>query len=463
MRQIIQNLNKFEDKPAIIWHDHTYTYGWLRKKIGHFQHTLEQAGIPDGSIVTIESGFSPGAVAIFFALATKNCVVAPLSTSHKAEAGKLCKIAQTEYRLAPPQTDAPDDTANVSSLKFEKTDLDAEHEIYRSLRQQHHPGLILFSSGSTGEPKGIVHDLQLLAQRFDKPRKPYRAVAFLLFDHIGGINTMLYLLSSGGCLVVLPDRSPETVLQTIEKHRVQLLPTSPTFLNMIIASEAYKQYDLSSLQVISYGAEPMPEGTLRKIHELFPDVRLQQTYGLSEVGILSTKSKSSDSLWLKAGGKGYETKVVDGILHIRAETAMLGYLNAPSPFSEDGWLNTGDAVEVNGEYIRFRGRQDEQINVGGEKVSPTEVESVLEAMDEIQQALVFGEKNPLMGAVVSARIVPAPGATVDPAALRKSIRQHCQNKLPRYKVPVRIEIVSDIQHTERFKKKRRQKTKSDCS
>lgn len=454
MIQILQNLTAFEDKPAIIWQDHTYTYGWLRKKITHFQHTLEQAGIPDGSIVTIESGFSPGAVAIFFALARKNCIVAPLSTSHKAETGTLCTIAETEYRLAPPRTGAPEDTASITGIKFDKTACTAEHEIYRSLNRLQHPGLVLFSSGSTGEPKGIVHDLQLLAQRFDKPRKPYRAVAFLLFDHIGGINTMLYLLSSGGCLVVLPDRNPETVLQTIEKHQVQLLPTSPTFLNMIIASEAYKRYDLNSLRVISYGAEPMPEGTLRKIHRLFPDVRLQQTYGLSEVGILSTKSKSSDSLWLKAGGKGYETRVVDGVLHIRAETAMLGYLNAPSPFSKDGWLNTGDAVEVSGEYIRFRGRQDEQINVGGEKVSPAEVESVLEIMDEVQQALVFGEKNPLMGAVVSAIIVPAPGATVNKAALRKSIRQHCQHKLPRYKIPVRIEIDTEIQHTERFKKKR---------
>ena len=116
------------------------------------------------------------------------------------------------------------------------------------------------------------------------------------------------------------------------------------------------------------GPQGMPESTLQHLHKVLPDVRLKQTYGLSELGILRSKSKSSDSLWVKVGGEDYETKIVDGILWIRARSAMLGYLNAPSPFTEDGWFITGDAVEVDGEYIKILGRKSELINVGGEKV-----------------------------------------------------------------------------------------------
>ena len=97
----------------------------------------------------------------------------------------------------------------------------------------------------------------------------------------------------------------------------------------------------------------MPESTLKRFNQLFPDIKLLQTYGLSEVGILRSKSKSSDSLWVKVGGEEFETRVIDGMLEIKAKSAMLGYLNAPSPFTEDGWFKTWDAVEVEGEYIKI--------------------------------------------------------------------------------------------------------------
>ena len=79
---------------------------------------------------------------------------------------------------------------------------------------------------------------------------------------------MLYVLSNAGCIVAVQDRSPENVLGMIEKYKVQLLPTSPTFINLILLSEAYKKYDISSLQTITYGTEPMPENTLKRFNKL---------------------------------------------------------------------------------------------------------------------------------------------------------------------------------------------------
>ena len=212
------------------------------------------------------------------------------------------------------------------------------------------------------------------------------------------------------------DRSPEMVCRAIEAHRVELLPTSPTFLNLLLVSGAHQRHDLSSLQLSPTAPRPMPEATLRRIHEALPDVTLQQTYGLSELGILRSKSKSSDSLWVKIGGEGFETRVVDGLLEIKARSAMLGYLNADSPFTDDGWFKTGDRVEVDGDYYRILGRISEVINVGGAKVDPVEVEDALLQVDGVQDAVVFGEPHDLLGRIVVARVRLA--EEEDPAAFR---------------------------------------------
>src|SRR5438445_13877980 len=102
----------------------------------------------------------------------------------------------------------------------------------------------------------------------------------------------------------------DVVPAVIERLRVQHLPTSPTFINLLLASEAYQHHDLSSLEMVTYGTEVMPETTLERFHRLFPRVRLLQTYGLSEIGILRSQSKASDSLWVKVGGDGFETRIV---------------------------------------------------------------------------------------------------------------------------------------------------------
>ncbi|GAI39749.1 unnamed protein product, partial [marine sediment metagenome] len=206
--------------------------------------------------------------------------------------------------------------------------------------------------------------------------------------------TLFHILSNAGTIVASENRSPDKVCEMIEKYNVGLLPTSPTFLNMILFSKVYQKYDISCLKLVTYGTESMPEATLKEFHKVLPNVRLKQTYGLSELGIMRSKSEKSDSLWVKVGGEDYKIKIVDGKLWIKAKTAMLGYLNAPSPFTRDGWFNTGDRVEVKEEYIKFLGRESEIINVGGQKVYPTEVESILLEINGVKDAVVYGEKNP---------------------------------------------------------------------
>ena len=433
-----------QNREAIIWREQTFTYGWLLDRFQHWKRTLENERIAPGSIVILEADFSPNAVSLFFALLDHACIVVPLTGAVNARKGELISVAQGEILFA---IDNRDSVAITLLSKI------ASHPLYDRLKAQHHPGLVLFSSGSTGESKAAAHDMTCLLDKFKLRRSSLRTITFLLYDHIGGVNTMLHTLSNAGCLVTVTERHPDAVLEAVEKYRANLLPTSPTFLNLVLMSEAYKRYDLSSLKTISYGTEPMSEQTLKRLHELFPAVNLQQTYGLSELGILRSKSKDANSLWVKIGGEGFETRVVDGILQIKARSAMLGYLNAPSPFTADGWFNTGDAVEVDGDYVRFLGRRSDIINVGGEKVYPAEVENVIQELPAVAEVVVYGEKNAITGNIVCADVTP--GVELDQKDLISLIKQHCRERLQKYKVPVKVRIVTGIQHTERFKKSRR--------
>lgn len=432
------------DAEALIWSDRSYTYRYLLDQVDAWSAALDENGVARGAVVSVEADFSPRAIALVLALIEHNCIIVPLSSSVESKKPRFREIAEIEVIIGIDDDDQP----TVST-----TGRTASHEILEKLKSTGHPGLILFSSGSTGESKAAVHDFVPMLEKYKVERHSLRTITFLLFDHIGGVNTLLYNLSNAGCVITVKDRRPETICRAIEKYRVELLPTSPTFLNLILVSEAWRHYDLSSLKTVTYGTEVMPESTLNAFHKLFPDVRLLQTYGLSEVGILRSKSRSSDSLWVKVGGEGFETRIVDGMLEIKAKSAMLGYLNAPSPFTADGWFKTGDAVEVDGEYIRILGRKSELINVGGEKVYPAEVESVLQLMDGVEEVVVNGETNPLTGNIVAARVKLS--TDEDLAQFRKRMRAFCADKIDRFKIPQKVSIVNEGLHGERFKKMRR--------
>jgi acyl-CoA synthetase (AMP-forming)/AMP-acid ligase II len=197
----------------------------------------------------------------------------------------------------------------------------------------------------------------------------------------------------------------------------------------------------------------MPQATLDRIRARFPDVELQQTYGLSEVGVLRSQSRPDGTLWVRIGGAGFETKVVDGILKIRSEYRMVGYLNAPSGFDEEGWFNTQDKVEVDGEYFRILGRVTDLINVAGQKVYPAEVEDVIIGLENVTDAVVSGEVHPLVGQIVVARVslsVPEPIESV-----RLRVRKACLEKLAAYKVPTKVLLLEQGAYSSRFKKVRK--------
>ncbi|WP_298817368.1 long-chain fatty acid--CoA ligase [Chloroflexus sp.] len=439
-----ERMEQWADHPAIVWNDHPFLYRDLLARLQMWHQALDRHDVGTGQVVTIEGDYSPNAVSLLLALIERNTIVVPLTRSVAAQREEFLDIAEVQVVVSFDDDDR---------WRIERRARPVTNPLTCQLIERGHPGLVLFSSGSTGKSKAALHDFIPLLEKFQVPRHRRVTLTFLLLDHIGGINTLFYTLANGGTVVAVPSRDPDVVCRAIETHRAQTLPTSPTFLNLLLISEAYKRYDLSSLELITYGTEVMPESTLQRIHALFPNVQLLQTYGLSELGILRSKSRDSSSLWVKIGGEGFETKIVDGVLWIRARSAMLGYLNAPSPFDEEGWMNTQDVVEVDGEYIRILGRRSEIINVGGQKVYPAEVESVLLQMPNVKDVAVTGESNPITGQIVTARFNLF--EPEDPNEFKRRVRAFCRERLAPYKIPVKIIITDDKQHSARFKKMRR--------
>lgn len=440
---LLEIFKKNKPNTAIIWCDKEFSYKWLLNSITKWKNYLVEKGIDRGEIVSLIGDFSPASISLLLALIENRNIIVPLTNSTDIDLRNRLIISSVNTLLKINRND----TVEYSVLSYK-----SDHQHYKELRKKRLPGLVLFTSGTSGEPKAAVHDFSRLLKKFITPRKSLRTVNFLLFDHWGGLNTLFHTLSSGGVVLSLHERSPEKVSAFIEKYKIELLPASPTFLNLLILSESYKNHDLSSLKLITYGTEPMPESTLMRIKKIFPSVKLQQTYGLIELGVLRSKSKSDDSLWVKIGGEGYSTRIVDGILQIKADSAMLGYLNAPSPFTNDGYFITGDLVSVDGDYLKILGRKSELINVGGEKVYPAEVENVIIQFQNVSDATVFGEKNPITGNIVCAKI--RLNQPVDKREFVKNLKKYCRERLKTYKVPVKIIITNEVQHSERFKKKR---------
>jgi acyl-CoA synthetase (AMP-forming)/AMP-acid ligase II len=439
---LLERMRSWGDREALAGEAYSASYAGLLARMGRWSEDLDAAGVGPGRVVAFDGDSSERTVALLLALMMRGSIAVPLASAAEGQRAELLGAARAECLIG------------VGDGEVVHLGDQPGHPLLDGLARAGRPGLILFSSGSTGRPKVMLHDLDRLLGKFATPRPPLRMLSFLLLDHIGGVNTLLSGLANGGTIVTVGDRRPETVCRAIAHHRVEALPTSPTFLNLLLLSEEYRRHDLSSLRLITYGTEPMPASTLERLRREFPGTRLQQTYGLSELGILRSKSRDDGSLWVKVGGEGYETRIVDGILWIRAETAMLGYLNAENPFDAEGWFNTQDAVEQDGEWLRFLGRTSDLINVGGQKVYPAEVESVLLGLENVLDVTVRGEPNPIIGQCVVARVnLREPEAAAD---FKTRMRRHCQGRMAPYMIPVKVEIAAAEQFGARCKRLRQQ-------
>lgn len=440
--RLIDGLRAAGEKTALITGPDTLTFGDLADAVADWTRRFEQSGLTPGTVVLLKGDFTTDGIAALLALLHRKAIVIPLAPASEEMAETFAGEGRAQVRVVTA-------TGQIGALPG-----DGAHDLYDRLRTEAAPGIVLFSSGSTGKAKGVVHNAHRLLEKFAEPGKDLVTLAFLLFDHIAGLDTLFYALANRSTLVLPTSRAPEEVCRLIAAHGVEVLPTAPSFLNLMLLSEAYRHHDLSSLKIVTYGSEVMPEATLRKCASVLPHVKLIQKYGTSEVGALPTRSRDNTSTWLQLGGAGYDWRVRDGRFEIRARTAMIGYLNAPSPFTEDGYFMTGDRVETDGDYVRFLGRDSDMINVGGQKVFPAEVENAIKDLDLVAEVAVRGIPHAILGQAVLARIRPSDPATTLPA-VRAAVRQHLAGRLEPYKVPQKYELATGPLTTDRFKTDRK--------
>ena len=368
VNELLSRIEEFSQQPAIIYEDQPYLYGDLLDLKKLADQALRDNGVSPGDVVALVGDYSPVSMAVLLSLLENECIVVPISIGMETGGEEYLSIADPNFVIS---VDHPD-----FSIR-QRPRSSAPNQLVEELANSNSPGLVLFTSGTTGTPKAVLHNMQKLLSKFLDADKKHTTLCFLMFDHIGGVDTYFYSLFSGGLAVFPASRDPNYICELIERHKIEVLPVSPTFLNLLLLSRAHEKVDLSSLKIITFGAEKISDYLLERLGREFGTARLVQKYGITEVGSPPSRTHAEDPALIKVHGEAIDARVVDGILQLRTPTAMVGYLNAESPFTEDGWFITGDAAEEHGEYIKILGRESDQINVGGEKVFPAEIESVI--------------------------------------------------------------------------------------
>ncbi|MDL0105710.1 ANL family adenylate-forming protein [Campylobacter vicugnae] len=421
------NLHANSNKIAIIDNLAEFSYQDLLSKVYELCQYLKENGVNSNQIIAIYGKYSFDNIALFIALYLNQNTIAMIPN---IEHTKIYLDSSNAHKLI--------------TLDRKIIDLKTPNPINNKLKNKN--GLILFSSATLGKPKAILHDLsRLIDSHKDKKERNLRVLLFLLFDHIGGINSLLAGLISGSTLVIAKDFTPQNICKSIEKFKVNILPTTPSFLNLLLISKEYQNYDLSSLRLITYGTERMNQNLLKRLKSTFKNLKFIQTFGTSETGILRTISKSSSSTRFKLDPNEY--KIVDGRLFLRSDTMFLGYLNHDENINQ--WFDSGDLVDIDKDgFLQILGRSKELINVAGNKLLACEVETCIMELEQISDVIVYSKPSLITGEMVVCDVV----STLNKDETKALIKSHCKAKLERYKVPVKINLVNKINLTNRFKK-----------
>lgn len=448
--ELVRKFESFGTRTAIRHQRLGLTYDELLGRIHSVRELLSARGVAPHDVVIVNGNYSLDSIATLLALYLDRNVVVPMVAPNARDLETVTEHCRPAFLVK------TGDDFEIQEL--ERPDRSSANMLDR-LSDEDAAGLVLLSSGSTGAPKVILHNLDsLIGEKLAKNsrRRPssLNILMVLMFDHIGGISSLLSTLLAGGAAVLPAQRVPDEICALIEQYRIQVLPTSPTFLNLIMMGDYHAKYDLGSLRLITYGTEPMTDELLKRVRRNFPGVRLLQTFGTSETGIATTTSESSSSTYFKISDANVEHRIVDGELQLRSRTQFLGYLNyEDDSLTEDRWFKTGDLVEEAADgYLRIKGRAKEVINVGGKKLLPLELESVLLASPLVEDCVVYGKPNAITGQTVCVDVKPKGELTR--AEVRKHVLEFLAGKVEPFKIPSKISVVDSIEMSDRLKKVR---------
>jgi len=316
---------------------------------------------------------------------------------------------------------------------------------------------ILFTSGTTGIPKMVVHTLATLVGRSDQLRKLGNGAVWSTFYDIrryGGLQILLRSLVAGGSMVL--SNAQETTAGFLTRagaENVSHISGTPSHWRRALMSAAARNI---SPRYVRMSGEVADQAIIDALRSFYPQAAIAHAFASTEAGLafeVNDGQAGFPAHFITDERPGVTLRIRESSLQIRSTRTASAYLavNASDLADAEGFIDTGDIVELRGNRYHFVGRREGIINVGGFKVHPEEIEAVINRHPDVQMSMVRARPSPITGAIVVADVVPRPSLTADPGAqatisnnLRTEIFELCRSVLPAYKVPASISVVPQL-------------------
>jgi fatty-acyl-CoA synthase len=334
--------------------------------------------------------------------------------------------------------------------------------------QANDPVMIMYTSGTTGKPKGamLTHQSMLAAARAQAEHlhvneNDVLQVALPL-NHVGGITCgILTMLMGKGVIELVPMFNPNQMIEMFKTHPPTLIAGVPTMHTLLLMNEGMSSVHLDKVRVVITGGSNADPNLLTKLNEVYRNATVMNLYGLSETSgaVVMSPWESSFDITLGSIGKPigrFEVKVVNidgkdlpageiGELLFKGEMAAAGYFAEPqetkATFDAEGWVHTGDLGFVDKQgYIYLKGRLKEMFIQGGYNVYPVEVENLISSHPKVSMAAGIGVPDPVMGEIGRYYVVPRLGEELTP----DEIVSFCKEHLADYKVPKQVFICQEL-------------------
>ena len=498
---IEKNARQFPNKPVIIFKNEVVTFKQLKENVFKLVNALSRQGIRKGDRVGIYLPNSPEYVYSYLAIFCLGAVGVPLDYMLKNDELIAClEHSEAKCLIVKPRADISleEIQKSVLSLKtlflFENFPKILANETPARLdflpENENDPALIMYTSGTTGKPKGILLNYKHLegspkAMEYfvDLNEKDIKLCAIPL-SHIGGFIYVQNCINFGITLILMERFNPFEFLENITRHKVTCFHIVPAMYTAMLTLKEIERFDLSSLRwVVVFGAPSSPD-ILKRFSQYCPNAQLLNGWGMTETCPPNTVTPLSRGqacsprfpsrlrlAEVDAGEAGlFPTQKIESVgkpspyceikifdehnqevpageiseIVIRGPYMMAGYYKDPQNTAEimrGGWLHTGDLGRFDEEgFLYIAGRKKEMIKVGGQIVYAPEVEAALGKHEAVLEAAVIGSPDTLRGEVVKAFVVLREGHQISSEDLRFFAREH----LAHFKVPQTIEIKKEL-------------------
>ena len=469
-------------KTAIITKDEELTFAALNQRVRTLAAHLQQEGVGAGDRVGILLPNSTAIPVSYYATQKIGAVTVILDARLK---GKELEgvLKDADLKLLVVHRQLFPDVAEVfkvltpvplwivggeGELSFEKRSSPSDQSVALPRLNAGDDALILYTSGTTGEPKGVVLSYRNLTQyplvmsEMGISDSSTIRGCILPMSHIVGPVVCNELAEKGYTLVIFDQINPITLLEGIQKYRINVFESVPIVFQLLLGVKNLAGYDTSSMKIAAMMGSSIPLPLLRAFQAAQPHIKVIQGYGLTETSPMITLV-DPDQAEVKIGSigravPGVEVKIVDdkgkerdvdepGEIITRGPHVMKGYFRRPEATAQrirDGWLYTGDVGKRGADgYYYHLGRRDDMIITGGLNVYPAEVENLIYTYPGVQETIVFAIPDAKRGQVIGAAIVPRPGAAIS----EKELLAFMRGNLANFKVPDKIVIREALPRT----------------